>query len=311
MSEAIFDSLGRRLKAKREEAGRSLREIADVTKIQVRYLEDLESGDHSLLPAPVFVKGFLSAFALEVGLDPAEVLEEYKALAPPVKEGEPVPITLRNGLEPSSYLWLAALAMLVVVIGAVVWAFGPWKTGPAEKPAPVPQTETRARPQPAVPEQAPAKAAEPGPAEKPSLVQQPAPEEEPAPSREVAALEPETSPGPENSPPEPAAAEAPPPPPAAGHELSLIFTETSWVGIVIDNGGIKQYFFEPGQKKTWTAKKGFSLRLGNARGVQAIFNGQTVSRIGPGGPLVLDLLLPPDSPDIKSIDWNEFGRLIR
>ncbi|MBU2547258.1 MAG: helix-turn-helix domain-containing protein [Proteobacteria bacterium] len=82
MSERPLEALGRRFTEAREKRGRSLREIADKTRIQLGTLEAIESGDHSALPAPVFVKGFLRAYALQLGLDPNEIILEYRTPAP-------------------------------------------------------------------------------------------------------------------------------------------------------------------------------------------------------------------------------------
>ena len=47
----------------------SLREIAERTKISLRYLEALEEDRFDLLPAPVFAQGFLREYARYVGLN--------------------------------------------------------------------------------------------------------------------------------------------------------------------------------------------------------------------------------------------------
>ena len=57
------DSFGGWLRQQREIRGISLREIADASKISIRYLEALETGRFSMLPAPVFAKGFLRQYA--------------------------------------------------------------------------------------------------------------------------------------------------------------------------------------------------------------------------------------------------------
>lgn len=65
------------LRRQRELRQVSLREIADVTKISIRYLEALEEDRFDVLPAPVFAKGFLREYARYVGLDPDEVVNTY------------------------------------------------------------------------------------------------------------------------------------------------------------------------------------------------------------------------------------------
>lgn len=52
-------SLGENLKKIREEAGFSLEDLAEKTKIQRKYLEYLENEEFDKLPMPVYVQGFI------------------------------------------------------------------------------------------------------------------------------------------------------------------------------------------------------------------------------------------------------------
>ena len=54
-----------------------MREIADNSKISLRYLEALEQDRFDVLPAPVFARGFLREYARVVGLNPDEVVNLY------------------------------------------------------------------------------------------------------------------------------------------------------------------------------------------------------------------------------------------
>ena len=70
-------SFGTWLRRQREIREIPMREIADVTKISIRYLEALEADRFDVLPAPVFAKGFLREYSRYVGLDPDEVVNSY------------------------------------------------------------------------------------------------------------------------------------------------------------------------------------------------------------------------------------------
>jgi hypothetical protein len=77
------ESPGPYLKRSREQAGLSLREIADRTKISPMKLECLEAERFDLLPASVYLRGFVIEYARTVGLpDPQDVaglyLEKYR-----------------------------------------------------------------------------------------------------------------------------------------------------------------------------------------------------------------------------------------
>lgn len=62
------------LRQQRELREITLREIADATKISMRYLEALEDERFDLLPASLFARGFLRQYARYVGLDPDEAV---------------------------------------------------------------------------------------------------------------------------------------------------------------------------------------------------------------------------------------------
>jgi flagellar biosynthesis protein FlhG len=68
---------GAELRRLREARGVSLRHIASVTKIGVRYLEYIEDDRFAQLPAPVYLRGFLQEYARLVGIDPRRAAEAY------------------------------------------------------------------------------------------------------------------------------------------------------------------------------------------------------------------------------------------
>lgn len=70
-------SFGTWLRSQRKIREVPLGEIADATKISIRYLEALEQDRFDVLPASVFAKGFLREYARFVGLDPDEVVNSY------------------------------------------------------------------------------------------------------------------------------------------------------------------------------------------------------------------------------------------
>ena len=73
---------GAALKRLREARGIALHEIALVSKIGVRYLEYIEEDRHSMLPAPVYLRGFLMEYGKRIGLDPKRTAEAYMARVP-------------------------------------------------------------------------------------------------------------------------------------------------------------------------------------------------------------------------------------
>ncbi len=67
----------------REGAGLSLEDLARRTKIPLARLAAIESADVPRLPAAVYTRGFVKAYAVEVGLSPDETAEQYLASVDP------------------------------------------------------------------------------------------------------------------------------------------------------------------------------------------------------------------------------------
>ena len=74
-------NIGAALTAARNTQGKSLREIANTTNIAPRILEALDRDDVSLLPGGIFGRGFVRAYAREVGIDPEPLVAELVARA--------------------------------------------------------------------------------------------------------------------------------------------------------------------------------------------------------------------------------------
>lgn len=74
---------GAELRKRRESRGVTLREIALVTKIGVRFLEYIEEDRVAQLPAPVYLRGFLMEYGRAIGLDPRRTADAYMARLPP------------------------------------------------------------------------------------------------------------------------------------------------------------------------------------------------------------------------------------
>ena len=65
------------LRAVREAQGVELNEIATRTKVSVGYLRAIEDDDFAALPAPVYVRGFVTELAKCLKLDPLQVSRTY------------------------------------------------------------------------------------------------------------------------------------------------------------------------------------------------------------------------------------------
>lgn len=70
-------TIGEQLRLAREERGIPLREISDETRISIRYLEAIESGDFKRLPGGIFNRSFVRAYARCIGYDEKKAVEAY------------------------------------------------------------------------------------------------------------------------------------------------------------------------------------------------------------------------------------------
>lgn len=77
--------LGEYLMQERLKKGFSLVQMQEATKIRLRYLEAIESGEFGVVPAEVYLKGFIRTYAEALGLDGWQVLDLYKRMKAPVR----------------------------------------------------------------------------------------------------------------------------------------------------------------------------------------------------------------------------------
>ena len=71
-------SFGRYLKAIRESRNIAISSVADQIRVSVWHLSLIEAEDHEKLPDEVYVRGTLRAYAVYIGVDPADIIERYE-----------------------------------------------------------------------------------------------------------------------------------------------------------------------------------------------------------------------------------------
>ncbi len=97
LEESGANELGEELRAARLRLGWTVADVAAAFRIRPSYLEALEGGNPSELPAADEALGYLRTYAAALGLDPWEMAFRFKAEAPEVMEPEleltsPVPV---------------------------------------------------------------------------------------------------------------------------------------------------------------------------------------------------------------------------
>jgi cytoskeletal protein RodZ len=116
-------SLPERLYAARERKGVDLYRAERDTKIRARYLGALERGDYKELPGAVYTKGFLRNYALYLGLDPEEVLLQWRRERGDVKEAAPAIVVPKPIAAPRQGLTFSPSIVVFALLTVVVLAF--------------------------------------------------------------------------------------------------------------------------------------------------------------------------------------------
>ena len=275
-------SVGRLLRRAREEGHIDLDEAVEATRIRRYYLEALEKEQWGNLPSPVFIKGFLRAYAEFLGLDKEMVLNSYLRSFPS-QEHELRGLKEVTVKSRSWYLTIIISVLALVLIASIIHLKGRNISIIAktfqylERQDPVEREEDKKVQ-----------------ADKLEDIFPPR-DEGVVGKEEKAALEPKSSE-------ETAIPEEPTIPKETKDEKPLrpqfILTATvksqTWIAMYIDDEAAKEYLLEPGDAMRWEADKGFDILVGNAGGIEFFLNGEEVGHLGPEGKVVR-LKLPEDT----------------
>jgi cytoskeleton protein RodZ len=276
-------TLGSYLSGLRTARGVSLEEMARATRVSQRYLEALETDDHSELPAPVFTRGFVRAYCQTLEEPCEEALRRYaeqRGEKPVVAHRiDAVRAVDRNGGARSAvFISLVLLAVLGVALFVLTFVLQG-----GSRQASVSRTPTEAKPAPSPAAGDPSRGA--------PRVAEPA-----GATSAVAAAPPAVSTGPQApaptqaaSPPLAAATAAPPSP----YRLVARATEKTWVRVTTEDGRpVAEEVIPAGERREWLSNRRFIVTVGNAGGVDLELNGQLLPRLGPSGEVVRQLLIP-------------------
>lgn len=111
-------TLGEKMKKARNDKRITLSEISRNTKIQIEYLESLESGDYKQLPADVYVKGFLKSFAEYVGVNEEYLIKSFnkeKSIQKNIQGNEKRDITKNNNINLSRFYISPKIVSIVLI----------------------------------------------------------------------------------------------------------------------------------------------------------------------------------------------------
>ncbi len=117
-------SIGDRLRAAREGKRLELSHISAETRIPIRHLEAIETGNFDTLPSRTYAIGFAKNYARAVGMDVEEAAQEVRA---ELADGQASATYMAGGMEPgdpaklpsSGLAWFGAFAAILLAVGAV------------------------------------------------------------------------------------------------------------------------------------------------------------------------------------------------
>jgi transcriptional regulator with XRE-family HTH domain len=250
------EDFGQKLRDARERRGLSLRQIASATKISVLTLEALERNDIARLPGGIFSRAFVRSYALEVGLDPEETIQQFMGQFPhdSVTAGHPTSVRPEDYDAVEGDRWrppafLRVLVALVPIVALVVYfgtagrrvvrqMFG----GHATESASLKVTSGAQSPT--------AGSADPG--DTPAVVVD-------------------------------SAAVAPDPPATGRLVIQLRAVQRSWVSADVDGQPALRRALQPGDEQTLDVKRDVVLTVGDGGAITVTLNGAAAKPIGPSG----------------------------
>ncbi|HLZ48182.1 MAG TPA: helix-turn-helix domain-containing protein [Candidatus Limnocylindria bacterium] len=110
--------LGDALRLQREQMGVTLEQAADDTRIRLKFLQAIESGDYQSLPGNVYTKGFLRNYAEYLNLEPDEMVALYVG-----ERGGIEPLRTFAPMKPlvkRSFIFTPTVLVPVVVLAGIV-----------------------------------------------------------------------------------------------------------------------------------------------------------------------------------------------
>ena len=85
-----MQSFGDYLKRKREDKNISLREVARLTNISEQYLDFIEKDDYARVPEGPYIRGYISSYAMSIGISANEALNRFDSLCQGKKKAKDV-----------------------------------------------------------------------------------------------------------------------------------------------------------------------------------------------------------------------------
>jgi cytoskeleton protein RodZ len=242
-------------KDQRESMGLSLKDIFAATRISVTNLLALEDGDFKSLPPPIYTRSFIKKYARAIGMDEQLLMQAYEDYLATTKK----PAEIREVRKPwpeenRRYLILYVSLFVLVVAGLIVFAF--FLCDSKDAPSVVVSSPVSEHVETSI-EHKP---------ETPSAVLQANPEPEAIPQKITQS--------------------APDQEVKNAYQLTIKARELTWIRIVTDKTDVGEVLLKPGEEIEREASASFFLDIGNAGGVDVLFQGKPLGALGKPGEVV-------------------------
>jgi uncharacterized protein DUF4115/helix-turn-helix protein len=283
-------SVGEILRTERESQGRGIAEIAEELCLTQRYVRALEEDDLKNLPGTFFYKSFVKQYIVVLGMDQklllpgidaviaaaepkplpvagegingiADPSPEFMAERPPIRALDPIVEDGNRRYLPDGRIGVSFVGLVAVLLGCSgVYAL--WNRAPR---APVTARATQVVSEVNVTVPAP-------PVAEPVVEQAPLNPATPT----VKVITETGSDGVKHV------------------VLNLSATEETWLSITSEGKQIFSGILRPSQTQTLRAAEGAKMKVGNAGGLEVIWNGKAIGPIGPRGQ-VREVLFTPEN----------------
>ena len=279
-------SIGTFLKSEREKKGYTLDQMASEIRLRQYLLEAIENENWDILPAPVFVKGFIRSYAKVLGLNEEEIVNKYDSIGE-LKEPLPKPLAkpIRSRSTP-----IILIILVLGVIAAIIFFWRSSETPNSTLEAPEKNPETRINEM--LDEKGQSEAVTLPKAEiTTEMVSAQESEAEVIEEKrqEIDRIEGDNEklkPAETVIESKPEAVTINPKPDNINLILKARILEETYVRIYIDDNAPKEYIFRPGTRPQWEAEKGFYVLVGNAAGVIFEFEDKQYENLGRRGQVV-------------------------
>ena len=251
-----METIGEYLKRVRETCGYSLEDIAEITKINLRYLEAIEQDDFAKIPGETFCHGFIRSYAKCIGISEEEISSRIRETS----KTEPQAVhtqnqdnkAIRNAVnKPGKSRIMLPVAVGVILTALLLILFSGGRDS---------ETIRNSKELKEINELKEIKEIKDV-----EIKDVPAESSEAQPQVEQKNIEPVV--------------------------LKIYARELTWISARIDDKETKEVLLKPGEGVMWNGESKVIITAGNAGGIDLVVNGKTLDPLGRRGEVIRDAVI--------------------